>query len=796
MEAGQILGPYRIIGPLGSGGMGEVYQAEDTRLDRMVAIKVLPSEFSEDADRLSRFEREAKAVAALEHPNVVTIHSVEEIDGIRLLTMELVKGGTLADELRGGVLPLRRILDIAVPLADGLAAAHAEGVVHRDLKPANVMLTDDGRVKILDFGLAKLHTEMTDPDASHMPTEAITEEGRILGTVTYMSPEQVKAQPVDERSDIFSTGVILYQMSTGTRPFRGDSWADVGSAILRDTPTSVTELNTGIPDHLGRIVGRCLEKDRTRRYQSAVDLRNDLDGLAREADTASLRPGVRATSGRRSWMGKAAAAVAVVALALTAWLVLPRGNGTAPAPAPGPLAGSIRSIAVLPFENDSADPEDEFFVDGMQDALITELSKTDLRVIGQSSSMRFRATDSSLSEVAAALDVGGLVEGSVLREGNQVRVSVRLLHGPSEEYLWGQSYLRDLTDVLVLTSELAQAIADEVEIAMTPEQEQRLARSRSVDPAAWELYVRGMHHANRFTGPDFIEARRLLEEALQVDAEFAEAWAGLALTYIGPLTGGGLPDPQLAASARRAIDRAIEFGPGLADAHAMRGIGLLVLEWDWAAAEREFAIALEIKPNHAIARHGHADLLTLQGRAEEAVDGARLGRQYDPLSRLASVTVVAHLLMARRYEEAINEFVAARERIPEMEEHNAWVADAYWELGRYQDAVSAYAALWRGRGRDVAADAMITALADGDPSPTARAVAETLAASATAERSALDIATWYARAGDADAALTWLERALELRIPLTPIYLVRPEFDLVRDDPRYAVLAESMDVSG
>ncbi len=794
MEPGQRLGPYRIVEHLGSGGMGEVYRAEDTRLERMVALKVLSGEFSADPDRITRFEREAKLVAALEHPNVVTIHSVEEVGGVRFLTMELVKGGTLAAEMRRGALSPRRTLEIAVPLAEGLAAAHAEGIVHRDLKPANVMLTHDGRVKVLDFGLAKLRADMTDSRASRMPTEAITEEGRVLGTLTYMSPEQVKGQPADERSDIFSAGVMLYEMASGIRPFRGDTHADISSSIIRDTPAAVTDLNRDIPADLGRIIGRCLEKNRRRRYQSALDLRNDLDALSREIETTGS--GFRATANthRRGWVVPLVATVGLAALSLFAWLSLPDGED---AVLSGPsMNASIRSIAVLPFESIGDEPEGDFFLEGIQDALITELSKTDLRVIGQASAIRFKDTELSLPEIAAALDVGGLVGGTVLRVGDDVRVSARLIHGATDRIVWADRYDRPLTDILVLTGELAQAIAGEVEVAVTPTQEQRLTRARSVDPAAWELHTRGLHHANRFTGQDLAEARRLFFEALAIDPEFAPAWVGLGMTYGIPASTGGSPDPELVAQAWRSVDRALELDPDLAEAHAGKGHLHLSLDWDWDSAERELALALELKPNSTIARHGYADLLTVQGRVDEAVDQARLGRQYDPLSRLTNITVVGHLVLARRYDEALAEYASARERIPELAPNSFWIAEAYWGLGRYEEAVAEYAAVWSGTEQAPLVEALTAGFAGKDPAVAARAAADSLAGAASPDDDALAVATWYARAGDPEAALDWLERAHEAHIPRLPVQLISEEFDFLRADSRYAELVERLNIPG
>jgi serine/threonine protein kinase len=422
---GKTLSQFRLTARLGAGGMGEVYLAEDTRLKRKVAIKVLPEEMADDPQRLERFQREAEAIAALNHPNIVAIHEVGEADAVHFLVMELVEGQQLGEVIPGGGLTLDKLFGYAIPLADALAAAHDKGILHRDLKPGNVMVNEEGRVKVLDFGLAKLRERADkEGDQTHLATDSITQEGLILGTAAYMSPEQAEGKTIDHRSDIFSLGVVLYEMATGKRPFKGDTNLSLLSSILKDKPQPVSEVKTGLPRHLGRIILRCLEKDPERRPQSAKDVRNELEGLKGEVVSGEIVTGPTTTAptptaGKK--MGLIAAGVALAVVALVVAFLLSRPPSTTPVE---PGRPQIRSLAVLPLDNLTGDPEQEFFVDGMTEALITDLSKIgSLKVISRTSIMQYKDVQKPLPEIGRELNVDGIVEGSVQRAGDRVRIS-------------------------------------------------------------------------------------------------------------------------------------------------------------------------------------------------------------------------------------------------------------------------------------------------------------------------------------------------------------------------------------
>ncbi len=469
LKPGSRLGHFEIVSLLGSGGMGEVYRARDTRLGRDVAVKVLRPDLVQDEERLKRFEREARAASGLNHPNIVQIYDIGEHEGSRFIAMECVDGQSLRKLFENGPLPTKKLIKIATQTAEGLAKAHAAGIVHRDLKPENIMVTDDGYVKIIDFGLAKLRPGGSELDSERSTLDQIeTYDGVVLGTVGYMSPEQVKGQAADFRSDQFSLGVVLYEAATGRRPFSAGSVAETFSAVLKEEPAPITESSARVPATLARVIERCLAKAPEERYDSTRDLVIQLEDLGADA---------RARGGRaKGRLAAGAASIGLLAVLLTVfyWLGNPREPGGTGLP-------RVESVAVLPLDNLSGDPEQEYFVAGMHEALITVLSKIGaLKVISRTSVMRFQETNKSLPEIARELGVEAVIEGSVLRAGDRVRITAQLVHGATDEHLWAESYERDLEDVLTLQREVARAIAEEIQVTLTPEEKVRLAEAPPV----------------------------------------------------------------------------------------------------------------------------------------------------------------------------------------------------------------------------------------------------------------------------------------------------------------------------
>jgi len=687
---GQSLGHYKILEKLGAGGMGEVYRAEDTSLKRQVALKVLPPDLASSQERLERFQREAETLAALDHPNIVTVFTVEHDEDVHFLTMQLVEGKRLSELIPKGGMPLERIFEIAIPQADALAAAHEKGVIHRDLKPANIMLSDDGRVKVLDFGLAKLRLEAAPPEATGLPTEPLTEEGRALGTVPYMSPEQLEGRDLDARTDIFSLGVILYEMATGERPFQGDTSASVISAIMRDTPREVDVLRTELPHHLGRIVRHSLEKDPNERFQSARDIRNQLDDLAQELKTEKIlkehkQPGAAEPPGKRiHWPLVAVSLVVVLVAVLVAFRFARRGIEE---PASGELP-PIESLAVLPFDNLMNDPEQDYFVEGMHDALIAELAQIGaLTVISRQSVLRYRATEKSIPEIAQELRVDAVVEGSVFRAGETVRITAQLLQAlPTERHLWAGSYEKDLRDVLALQREVAQAVATEINVTVTGAQQARLTRDRVVDPQAYDYYLRGNQYFERgLGGPDILIAVEMYERSVASDPTFALAYAALAKALARIHFQRYDPTEEVAGKSLSAVERALALDPDLPEARAAMGWHYYWARRDIDRALEEFLTALRSQPNNSDILLAVGLSRRRQGKWDQALRDLELAFELDPLSNEKATEVGISYFYARQYEAAEDYFDRAISIAPDHHRAYMHLASAHIALDHSLD---------------------------------------------------------------------------------------------------------------
>ena len=637
---GETLARYKITGMLGEGGMGVVYRAEDSELGREVALKLLPAEMADNPKRLERFRREAKAVAALNHPNIVTIHSIESVEATHFLTMELVGGESLDHIVPPGGLPLAKVFEIAIPLADALSTAHERGIVHRDFKPGNVMVTAENRVKILDFGLAKLvedpDGETGDPALTAVPTE-LTAEGMVMGTAPYMSPEQVEGRAMDHRTDIFSFGIVLYEMATGRRPFAGDTSAALVSSILRDSPPTVTEINELLPRHLARIIQHCLEKDPETRYQSAKDVRNELKSLRREVDSGVATTGSGATpisaapkpSGAKKYGVLAAVGLAAIVILAAGWW-LGRGSerpssvenqeGAALGANASVVARSeMPSVAVLPFTNLSADPENEYFTDGLTEELINSLANVEgLLVPARTSVYALKETNLDIQEIGRRLGVDNILEGSVRKAGNQLRISAQLIKVADGFNLWSETYDREFSDVFVIQDEIAGNIVEALQLTLSPVEKQALRSERTTDFKAYEFYLRGRGHYRRRTRADFESAREMFQNAIEIDSGYALAWAGMADTYTEFWRNYESTEENL-THAEEASREAVELDPNLAEAHAARGFALGQRRLYDEAAE-EFRRAMELNPRLFEAYYYYGTVAFSAGRLETAAE--------------------------------------------------------------------------------------------------------------------------------------------------------------------------------
>jgi eukaryotic-like serine/threonine-protein kinase len=676
--AGTRLGRYEILAPLGKGGMGEVYRAKDTQLGREVAIKVLPEHLANDSVALKRFEREAMAVAALSHPNILNIHDSGTDQGVAYAVMEFLTGETLRSRLNE--LSMRRSIEIATAIAEGLAAAHAKGVIHRDLKPENIFLLKDGRVKILDFGLARQTSVVSPENVTEAPTKSqLTEMGSVMGTVPYMSPEQVNGESLDARSDIFSLGSILYEMLAGKKPFSGKSPAETMAAILKDEPAPLQQ----IPGELQRIVERCLAKDPDERFHSAHDLAFSLkDVLKTTADVREVPP----LASGRPVIRKRAIAVVVVLILATAfgwWIIQRKGLSFAP-------AEKIQSIAVLPLTNLSGDAKQEYFADGMTEELIAKLARiASLRVISRTSVMEYKNARKPLPQIAKELNVDAIVEGSVLQAGDRVRITAQLIHAGTDRHLWANSYERDLRDILSLQNEVASAIAKEVQIKLAPDEAAQLASAPQVNPQAYEAYLRGLSYSERELKEENTRLSiEMYQRAVDLDPDFALAWAALSRAQSFYYFGFQRNRQQL-AKAKESIDRALQLQPGFPEGHIALGYYYYWGFRDYDRAQSEWSVAEKKLPNNKLILNGTGAIFRRQGKFEQSLAAFHKLLAIDPRSAPAAFDLGFNYFVLRRHEEAERYFDLSISLKPD--EGNSYGSSALNYLGWTGDVESARA---------------------------------------------------------------------------------------------------------
>jgi serine/threonine protein kinase/Tfp pilus assembly protein PilF len=781
---GQSLSHYTIVEELGRGGMGVVYKAEDTRLGRTVAIKILPDEMARDRQAVERFQREARAASGLNHPHICAVHDVGEHEGRFFIVMELLEGKPLHQQLESGPLPVERIVELGIEIADALEAAHAKGIVHRDIKPANVFVTERGHAKLLDFGLARPASSTTDGEGDATTLGALTSPGAVLGTVAYMSPEQVRGEPLDARTDLFSLGALLYEVATGRRAFPGKTSGSVQEAVLNRAPLSAARLSPELPARLEEIIDKALEKDRKLRYQRASDLRADLQRVKRDIDSArgvlaagpGPRPGVSPTSRRN-----------IVVLIVLAVVVAAAGIGYVKYRTPG----AIDSLAVLPFVNVGGAPDSEYLSDGITESLINNMSQLrSLRVSARSTVFRYKGKESDPQKIGQELGVRAVLAGRLLQRDGYLIVRTELIDVSNGAQLWGKEYNRPFADIVALQEELAGEISEKLRLRLTTEERQQLTRRYTADPLAYELYLRGRYHWNRRNVQDIPKAIDYFNQAIARDPDYALAYTGLADAYnTASFFNTGTPR-ELMPRATAAASKALEIDSGLAQAHISLAYASFTYDWDWAAATRHFDQALALNAS-AVENHTSYPLYLTVGRhPADAIRVAERARANDPLSPALSHSLAVQLALARKFDAAIAECRHTIQLDPSFGVAYEVMAASYAAKGMTREALTLIekaSGINPGNAISLALLGYIHANLEQDRE--ARGILERLTAlSQQRYIPALAFAVVHVGLDERDEAFAWLEKAYVERSNRLAYLGMEPTWDRLRSDPRFGDL--------
>jgi serine/threonine protein kinase len=740
LAQGTRLAQYEIVSAVGSGGMGVVYRARDTRLGRDVALKVMAPHIASDPVMRGRFETEARAVASLSHPGILSIFELAIADGIPFAVMELLEGRNLREHMAGGALPWREATEIAASIADGLAAAHAKGVIHRDLKPENVFLTTDGHVKILDFGLALQRLDLS-PE-SERPTVARTSEGIMLGTFGYMSPEQVTSDRIDGRTDLFALGCLLYEMLTGRQLFSGATPQERIARLLHGPPSNLSVIDSVAPPELRAITARCVEQNPAARFESAQDL------------SAALRALLSGSTIRLPRHGR------------------PRG----------------KSLAVLPFVN-NADPQLDYLSDGITESIINSLSQLEnVRVVPRSLVFRYKGLQADPSTVGVALNAKTILTGRVSKHDDILVIQAELVDTATESQLWGEQYRQKISDVMPVQEEIAWQISEALRLRLTAAQKKKLRKRATVNPEAYQAYLRGRHHWNRWSAEGFRRAVDYFQQAIDLDPVYAAAYAGLGDAY-GTMAYYGYVEPHDGfARARAAARRALELDRELPDAHVTLALGHLFASWDWPAAEAELKQAIALNPKLSVAHSVYALYLATCARFDEALVEARTGCDLDPLSIVANMGVVWVLHFAGNHEAAAREALRARELAPTLEEAGNILITSYESLGRLKDAarIIGQQRCW---GMQLGGDELIRALEEGGPPAYWRKRLELMYAAGPAPAAVhYSFAIAHVQRDNREAALTHLEQMVDAHAGGAVFIGVDPTLRRMRGDERYEAI--------
>ena len=772
---GRTAGHYRIDALLGAGGMGEVYRGWDTRLRRPVALKFLAGEFLSDRAAVERFDREARAASALSHPNICTVYDVGDLQGRPFIAMEYLEGQTLRARLGGTALPRPMAIEYAIQIARGLEAAHQKSIVHRDLKPENLWVTPEGRIKILDFGLAKYSEPAALPDNATVPLP--TETGLVMGTAGYMSPEQVRGQPLDHRTDIFSFGTILYEMLAGDRAFPGSTTIDKHMAILNAEPPELAD------QAANRLVRRCLEKDPERRFPSAGDLVFHLEAVLDGRSLAGGEERKRNLLPRRRIL-QAGGGVAAIGALGALWELLPVKwrNGLF-----GAGGRRVTRIAVLPLANMSGDVEQEYFADGMTDLLITDLGQIGaLRVISRPSVMQLKGTKKPLAEIAKQLGVEAIIVGSVQSSGNRVRITAQLVDPATNQQTWGRAYERERIDVLTLQAEVARAIASEIQARVTTEEAGRLARTRKIAQPVLDAYLFGRFYWDQFTENSLLKAIDYYQQAIQSDPAYAAAYSGLAECWSGFLFIDARPWAEAIPKAREAAFKALSLDDQLAEAHQAMAV-VHYQEWDWKGVEDEAKKSIALNPNFSTSHMMRGNMLRHLGRADESIAEAKLAVEADPLAMLTNQMLGNAYANARLYDQAIAQYQKGLDLHPNDSSLQYQLGWAYVYNGAFDQGIEAIrrSQAVDGIGPSLSPDLAYIDSMLGKRDKTRQVLNRLLTLARKVQVSPGLIALVYVGLDERKQALVWLEKAYQQHSTMMTWLKVDPRFDRIRQEPGF-----------
>lgn len=789
LSAGFQLGRYSILSEIGKGGMGEVYRAIDTRLNRNVAIKVLPADVASDKERMSAFIREAKAASAIDHPNIVHVYEIDQAEDVNFIAMQYVEGETLSNKISGQPLAITEFLQIAIQIIDAIAEAHTRGIVHRDLKPANIMISNKGHPRLLDFGLARIQKIPESSELSQAQTWTKTKPGTIAGTISYMSPEQALGKTIDHRTDIFSMGVVFYEMATGRRPFSGSNPTETIDKIVHSQPESIARFNYNIPQELERVIRKCMEKDPDRRYQSASDLLIDLRNLNRDLDSSNIKQEIERGTTETITPSKQNYLIPI-ALFLIAAIIASIYFFTRP-------AKTIDSLAILPFANISGNPDMEYLGDGITESLINNLSQLPrLRVMARTTVFTYKGRSVDPRRVGKEMNVRAVLTGKLNRIGDTLLIQGELVDASDGSQLWGEQYSEKFTDILTVQGIISKQIAEKLRHKLTGEQEKLLTKAQTANSDAYQLYLKGLYFRNKRTPDGLLKSIGFYQQAIATDPNYALAYAGLASTISTQVMVSDAAPKECFPKAKEAALKALQIDDSLADAHAILLYVKNHYDWDWPGVEREFKRTMQLNPNHGEAHAWYGGYLAKMGRYTEGLAENKRAQELDPLSLYLNTLLGTGYLRARQYDQAIEQYRKTLEMDPHYYPARIRLAEAYKQKrmyqqaldelnqadevsGHYSESLSLIGYIYAITGRHEEAQKMINKLKERS---THRYV------------SPYHIAVIHSGLGEKDVAFEWLQKAYVDRSMLLTFINVSPIFDNLRSDPRFADLLQRLNL--